>query len=399
MGTPLPTEGTAVDQHERLESVAAPLLTIETVRTRRQLNEFMRLPWKIYRGDPHWVAPLLNQQRAMLDRRKHPFHQHAEVEYFLARRGGKAVGRIAAIVNQQHIEFHDEQAGFFGFFEAIDDQAVARELLAASGAWLRERGMIVQRGPANFSSNEEFGLLVDGFDGPPVIMMTYNPPYYERLLEGCGLVKAKDLLAYWTERDQTKLEQLPRLTRIAERVNERTGITLRSVNLKRFDEEVEILKHIYNRAWQRNWGFVPFTDAEIDHTAHQLKQFIDPELCTFAFVGDEPVGVVISVPDLNLALKHANGRLLPLGLLKILWYTKVRKARRVRVMLLGVVQGYQKRGIDAALVGANIRKALAKGYRDAEFGWVLEDNRVLINALDSWGLKPYRRYRVYDGSL
>jgi GNAT superfamily N-acetyltransferase len=388
-----------VDQHDRRESVAAPSLSVETVRTRRQLNEFLRFPWTIYRGDPNWVAPLLAQQRALLDRRKHPFHEHAEVEYFLARRGGKVVGRIAAIVNQQHIRFHGEQAGFFGFFEAIDDQAVAQQLLAASGAWLRARGMTVQRGPANFSSNEEFGLLVDGFDGPPVIMMTYNPPYYERLLEGCGLVKAKDLLAYWTDRDPDRLEQFAKLTRVVERISKRVDLTLRPVNLKRFDEELLILKRIYNRAWQLNWGFVPFTDAEIEYAGHQLKSIIDPDLCTFAFVGDEPVGVVISVPDYNVALKRVSGRLLPLGFLKIVWYTRVRKIRRVRLMLLGVVQDYQKRGIDAALVASNIRTALTKGYHDAEFGWVLEDNKVLLNALDSWGLKPYRRYRVYEVSL
>jgi GNAT superfamily N-acetyltransferase len=388
-----------VDQHDSRESLATQPISVETVRTRRQLNEFLKLPWAIYRGDPNWVAPLLSQQRDLLDRRKHPFHQHAEVEYFLARRGGKVVGRVAAIVNQQHIRFHSEQAGFFGFFEAIDDQAVARELLAASGAWLRERGMTVQRGPANFSSNEEFGLLVDGFDGPPVIMMTYNPPYYQGLLEGCGLVKAKDLLAYWSERDPNKLEQLPRLTRVAERVHERMGLTLRPVNLKRLDEELQILKKVYNRAWQLNWGFVPFTDAEIEYTVRQLKSIIDPDLCTFAFVGDEPVGVAISVPDFNVALKRVKGRLLPLGFLKIVWYTRVRKIRRARLMLLGVVQDYQRRGIDAALVAANISMALSKGYQNAEFGWVLEDNKILLNALDSWGLRPYRRYRVYEGPL
>jgi GNAT superfamily N-acetyltransferase len=388
-----------VERHDTLEDAAAPSVSVETVRTRRELNEFLKLPWAIYRGDPHWVAPLLSQQRELLDRRKHPFHQHAEVEYFLARRGGKAVGRIAAIVNHQHIQFHGEQAGFFGFFESIDDQEVARQLFQASGAWLRARGMTVQRGPASFSSNEEFGLLVEGFDGPPVILMTYNPPYYQRLIESSGLVKAKDLLAYWTSRETDRMEQFARLTRVVEKISKRVDLTLRPANMKRFDEEIQVLKTIYNRAWQLNWGFVPFTDAEIEYAGRQLKSIIDPDLCTFAFVGDEPVGAAISVPDLNVALRHVKGRLLPFGFAKLVWYTRVRKIRRARLMLLGVVQHYQRRGIDAALVAANIRVALSKGYQDAEFGWVLEDNKILLNALEYWGLTPYRRYRVYEGQL
>jgi GNAT superfamily N-acetyltransferase len=379
--------------------LARPPVHVEAVRAPRQLDEFLRLPWRIYRDDPNWVPPLLDQQRTLLDRSRHPFHQHAEVEYFLARRSGEVVGRIAATVNHQHNQFHRETTGFFGFFESVDDREVARALLAASAGWLQARGMTVLRGPASFSSNEEWALLVEGFDGPPFVMMTYNPPYYQHLLEGCGLVKAKDLLAYWTDKETSSLEQRAKFTRVVETISRRVNLTVRPADLQRFDAELKLLKEIYNQAWERSWGFVPLTDAEIDFAARELRPVIDPHLCWFAFVGDRPVGAAIGVPDLNVALKHANGRLWPVGLLKILWHTRVRKIRRFRFMILGVVHGYQKRGIDMALIAAVVRAALERGYTEAEFSWVLEDNHVLNNMFLSWGLKPYRRYRVYEAPL
>lgn len=380
-------------------ALAESSLRVEPVRTGRQLDAFLKLPWRIYRGDPNWVPPLLAQQREMFDRRKYPFHRHAEVECFLALRGREVVGRIAAILNHQHNRAHGESAGFFGFFESVDDPEVAGALLATSGAWLRERGATVLRGPASFSSNEEWGLLIEGFDGPPVIMMTYNPPYYQRLLEDYGLLKARDLLAYWTDRTRTNLGQRAEFLPIVERIKKKGSLRVRPARLDHFDDDLAILKEIYNRAWQLNWGFVPMTDEEIAYTARQLKPLVVPELCLFAFAGDEPVGVAIAIPDYNRALIHANGRLFPFGIFKILWHTKVRKIRHFRLLILGVVPGYHRRGVDAVLMAELGQNLLRLGYEAGEFSWVLEDNQVLNNTFLAWGLEPYRRYRVYEAPL
>src|SRR5690606_5052883 len=300
-------------------NVSTPLrsaaVTVRPVADRADLNRFIRFPWRIYANDPVWVPPLLSDLKTVLDRRRHPFHQHADVEYFLARRGDEVVGRIAAIVNHRHNEFHEERTGFFGFFECIDDADVAGALLETAEAWLRERGMERVYGPESFSTNEEsgLGLLVDGFDKPPVIMMAHTPPYYPKLVEGAGYVKAKDLLAYWLD-DQRPPE---RLVRGVERLRQAERVKLRTLNLKDFAGEVARIKDIYNSAWERNWGFVPMTDAEFDHLARQLRPVVNPRLCAIAEVDGEPVGFALALPELNHALKHVDGRLLPLGPSKV----------------------------------------------------------------------------------
>lgn len=370
-------------------------VTVRPVDGRADLDRFIRLPWRIYANDPVWVPPLLSDLKTVLDRRRHPFHQHADVEYFLAWRGDEVVGRIAAIVNHRHNEFHGEKTGFFGFFECIDDGDVARALLETAEAWLRERGMERVYGPESFSTNEEsgLGLLVDGFDKPPVIMMAHTPPYYPRLVEGAGYVKAKDLLAYWLD-DQRPPE---RLVRGVERLRQAERVKLRTLNLKDFAGEVARIKDIYNSAWERNWGFVPMTDAEFDHLARQLRPVVNPRLCAIAEVDGEPVGFALALPDFNQALKHVNGRLFPFGIFKLLWYR--RKIDTLRVLTLGLKPGYRNKGIDAMLYLHIFREGVAAGFKQAECSWILEDNWDMRRGLERMGARVYKTYRIYEKTL
>jgi len=366
---------------------------VSPVRRRAELRAFLRLPWRIHAGDRAWVPPLLADQRTLLDRRKHPFHAHGEVEYFIARRGGQVVGRIVAGVNHRHNEFHDERAGFFGLFDSVDDESVAAALLDAVEIWLAEREIDVCRGPMNFSSNEEWGLLVDGFEHPPAIMMTHNPPYYARLLESRGYGKAKDVLAFLLD-DPT----LPaRLAGAMERFERRRGVTVRPLDMRRFPEELARVQDIYNAAWERNWGFIPMTEAEFEHMARQLRPVVDPRFCLFAEVDGEAVGFLLGLPDYNQAIRYANGRLFPTGLLKILWHR--RNIDRLRVITLGVKPGYRKLGIDAMLYTRVWTDGVAAGFGKAECSWILEDNLEMRRALERMGGRAYKTYRIYERRL
>lgn len=303
------------------------------------------------------------------------------------------VGRIAAIKNDEHQRIHDDRVGFYGFFESVDDQAVADALFDAAATWLRPQGFDTMRGPMNPSINDECGLLVEGFDTPPVILMTHNPRYYVRLHERAGFTKAKDLLAF-AGSGYTPPE---RIVRAATLLAQRQGITLRAVELKRFDEEVELVKRLFNRAWEKNWGFVPMTEAELEHLAKQLKPIIVPDLVCFAEAKGEQIGFAVAIPDLNVALKHnPSGRMFP-GILKVLWHA--RKISRLRVPLLGTVKEYRNRGVDALLYHWIWTKGNALGYHWAEGGWILEDNAAMVNAADRLGFRPYKTYRIYDRPL
>lgn len=377
-----------------------PDFTIAPLRGARDLEAFVRFPWQVYRGDPSWIPPLVSDVRKMLDRRRHPFHEHAEVEYFLARRrgdragqSGEVVGRVAAIVNHAHNQFHGERTGFFGFFEVIDDDAVAALLLQAAADWLALRGMERMRGPASFSSNEEFGLLVDGFDQSPMVMMPYNPERYVHHLEGHGLVAVKNLVAYYMT-EETVPE---RLLRMLERVEQRNRITVRPLDKRRFGAEVELVRQIYNAAWERNWGFVPMTDAEIDHMARELKPVVDPDLVAFAEKDGRPIGFALALPDLNQALRRANGRLWPFGLPRMM--LEMRRIRRLRVLTLGVLAEYRRLGADVLLYSHLYRRGIAKGYVAGEFSWILEDNEPMRKALDQIGARVYKTYRIYEQPL
>ncbi|MBI4538570.1 MAG: N-acetyltransferase [Gemmatimonadetes bacterium] len=353
----------------------------------------MDVAWRVNIADPQWVPPLRRDLRELLDRGRHPFHQHAEVAYFLAERGADAVGRVAAIVNHRHNEFHGERTGFFGFFEAENDREVAAGLLDAACEWLARRGMERVLGPANFSTNEECGLLVDGFDTPPAIMMTHNPRYYPELVEAEAFCKAKDLLAYWLY--DTGVPQ--RLVQGVERIRERAGVTIRSLDMKRFRDEVAAVKEVYNSAWSGNWGFVPMTDAEFEFMARKLKPVVDPDVCFLAEAGGEVAGFSLSLPDFNRALKHVNGRLFPLGLFRLLWES--RRIRTLRIVTLGLKPGYRRLGIDAAFYLRTWQDGVAKGYREGEASWILEDNWEMRRALEKMGGRVYKTYRMYERPL
>jgi GNAT superfamily N-acetyltransferase len=362
-----------------------------------KLKPFVDLWWKYNSADPHWVPPLRMVVNKALDRRKHPFHKHAEVAYFLAERGGETVGRIAAFVNRLHNETHGERTGFFGFFEAEDRAETARALVDAAAAWLRERGMESMRGPFNFSTNEEVsspGILIDGFDMPPFVTMSHNPRYYGALMEAAGLAKLKDLVAYRIPSPDAP----ERLKRGVDAMLKRHGATIRSLDMKNFEREVGIVKDIYNSAWSLNWGFVPFTDEEFAYVANDMKSIVDPALCLIAEVKGEPVGFSLALPDINQALRHLpSGRLTPLNVLKLLWYQ--RKVDALRVITLGFRPGYQHQGLGAAFYLKTFLNGAERGYKTAEGSWILEDNWEMRQALDKQGAYVYKTYRIYETAL
>lgn len=355
------------------------------------MRQFLAFPYSLYRGDPYWVPPLRIAQKELFDARKHPFHRHAQVQSFLARRDGRILGRISAIFDPKHNEFQCEQAGFFGFFEAVNDPAAAFALLAAAREWLLDRGAEIIRGPMNPSTNYECGLLIRGFDSSPMVMMTYNPPYYAGLFERAGLRKAKDLYAYWSRVDQVTGEKAQR---VAERALKAAQMTIRRIRLKEFEREVAEVFKIYNAAWSRNWGFVPMTQDEFFFMAREMKMMLDPGLVLIGETRSGPAGFALALPDANEAIKHAHGRLLPFGLLKILYHR--RSIRNVRVIALGVLEEYRTAAIAAGLYTELIRHARSSGYEGCELSWVLEDNVLMNRSMETLGAKRYKTYRIYE---
>jgi GNAT superfamily N-acetyltransferase len=373
-------------------------LTVVPARDRSTRARFIGLPWDIYEGDEAWVPPLRSDVRKLMDA-SHPFHDHADTEFFLALdEGGKAVGRIAAVVNRLYNEFHDSRTGFIGLFESVDDVAVATALLETAGDWLRERGMVEAIGPFNLSTNDELyspGILLDSFDRPPALMMAHNPPYYRRLFEEAGWDKRKDLLSYWLEEETAPPERLVKgMRRLADRVD---GLVVRQLRLKELDRELDRIKEVYNSAWERNWGFTPLSEPEIEHLASELKPIVDERYALIAEVHGEPVGFALALPDYNQALRHVNGRLFPLGILKLLWYR--RRISRLRVLTLGLKQGYHRKGIDALFYLKIYQNGLAAGLHQAEAAWILEDNWGMRRGLERMGAYVYKTYRVYGTEL
>jgi GNAT superfamily N-acetyltransferase len=382
-----------------MEEARRPV-SVRPVRTKRDLMQFIKFPFRLYKDDPYWVPPLIFERKAFFNPKKNPFYRHAEVELFLAERGGEVVGTISAHINYTHNEFHNEQVGFFGFFEVVEDYEVAKALLDTACEWVARRGMKAIRGPMNFSTNEECGLLVDGFDSPPVIFMTYNPRYYQGFLERYGMVKAMDLWAYKMDiesvgRDMSGLP--PKLKRVVDAALTRGGFTVRNANIKDFENELARLKVVYNAAWQKNWGFVPMSEEEIDHLARGIKPWVDPDLIFVAEVDGKPVGVAVTLPDMNQVLLHLNGRLFPFGWLKFLWYR--RKVRICRLFAMGIVEGYRGLGIDAVLYYMTGKAAIPKGYTMAEMSWILENNTMMNRIIRFLGGKVYKTYRIYEKAL
>jgi len=368
-------------------------LVVQSVVTRRQKRQFLQFPWTLYRGDPYWVPPLRRNQEELVGYRSHPFYDRNLVQTFIACRDGEVCGRIAAILNYGHIQQHDDRRGFFGFFECIDDQAVADGLFDAVGQWFADQGIYKLRGPTNPSQNHELGLLIDGFDSTPFFMMTYNPPYYERLIEGYGFRKSQDLYAYWGHIDMLpKIQE--KLAPIAEQIIEHYNVRLRPLDRSRFLEDVEAFLSIYNRSLANTWGFVPMSHTEVQHMARGLQRLIVPELAIAAEIDDRIVGAVFALPDYNPRIKQIDGRLFPFGFMHLL--RNKHRIKRMRLLSTNVVPEYQRMGIGLALMHGVVPKVLQWGIEEAEFSWVLESNSLSRGSLKKGGAKITKTYRLYD---
>lgn len=368
------------------------------VETSRDLRRFIDLPWQIYDRTkyPQWVPPLRIAVRDALNTKSNPFYRTAGRQLFLALRNGRPVGRIAAIDNRAHNEFHGDRVGFFGFFECAHDQTVANALFSAAETWLRGGGRDTMRGPMNPSTNHECGLLVGGFEQHPMIMTTWNPQYYADLMESAGFTKARDLLAYFFSLEGARPLELPERYRMhAERALRGRRLVFRDLVLSEFEREVERCWDIYNAAWERNWGFVPMSRESFVHEAQVLKYLVWPEFTFMAEVDGEPAGFMIIVPDYHQAFKAiGNGRLLPTGIFKIL--SAKSRLKTVRIMILGAKEEFRKRGIFTLFVHEMVRRARAAGLTGGEASWILEDNVKLNRPLESLGATEYRRWRIYD---
>lgn len=364
---------------------------ISAVRSADDARDFLYLPEALYGTEPCWSPPLWRAEEALLDRERHPFHRHAEVEYFLARREGRPVGRIAALVNHAHDAHHGGSDGFFGFFDCVDDPVVAARLFSAAESWLEARGRTCCRGPVNFSTNETCGQLVEGNDTPSYVMTTWHPPYVARLIEGAGHRGVKDLLGYLVHRDQARLDKLQR---VAEIVRRRTKVTIRNIDLRRFDEELDIVQGIYNAGWADHWGFVPMTEAEIRWMAADLRPVIQPCLGFVAEVAGRPVGFALAIPEINRILKRIGGRLWPLG-----WWELIRGAPKVdtcRVVALGVLPEYQRAGLGGLFYLQLMEHGPGHGFMSGEMSWILEDNALMIRAAIEMGGRFTKRWRIYE---
>lgn len=365
---------------------------VEVIEVRKSLDDFIAFPLVLYSKDPLFV-PQLNKEMREHFSPKNPFFTHTDARYFLALKDGLISGRIVAFVNRKHNEFHRDKTGFFGFFDCVNDLSVASALYDNAACYLKEKGMESMRGPMNFSTNEECGFLLEGFDEPPIIMMPYNSPYYNELSERCGMKKIKDLFAYIYEIQDELPEKVRRVAAIAEK----RGIIARSMNMKRFKDEMMIFKEVYHSAWENNWGFIPMTDAELDYMAGRLKQIIVPEMVVIAEKDGTPVGFMGLVPDFNFVLKHMKGKLNPVSIAKALYYSK--KIRDLRTMLLGIKKEFRNQGVEALLYREGWKPIKRGNYERVEFSWILEDNIPVQRTIEIFGGRIYKKYRIYEKTL
>jgi GNAT superfamily N-acetyltransferase len=365
---------------------------IEVIEARGSLNDFIKFPLSLYANDPSFV-PQLTKEMRMHFSSENPFFAHASAKFFLAVKEGRTAGRIVSFVNRRHNEFHREKTGFFGFFESVNDRSVSCALFDRAAAHLREEGMEVVRGPMNFSTNEECGFLLEGFKEPPFIMMPYNPPYYNDLAADYGFSKGKDLYAYlYTLRDRLP-EKILRVAAIVEK----RGITVRPIDMKNFRADMMIFKDVYHSAWEKNWGFVPMTDEELDYSAARLKQIIIPRMTLIAEEEGRPVGFMGLVPDFNFVLKHMGGKMNPVSIAKALYYSK--KIKDSRVMLLGTKKEFRNKGVEALLFREGFGPLKEGNYKRVEFSWILEDNIPVQRTIEMFGAELYKKYRVYEKRL
>ncbi len=370
---------------------------IETIRvaSHAERDAFIKFPWRIYENDPAWVPPLLLERKEFLDREKHPFYEHGKAELFLARRAGEIVGRIMASDDPNYNALHGSNVGCFGMFESVDDQEVANALFDAAAGWLRGLGRDEIMGPIDYSTNYVCGLLIDGFQFPPMLLTSHNPPYYGGLIERWGFEKAMDLYAWWFANPADAAE---RLRRLAGALKKRRGdVTFRTANLRNINAEGRLIRDIYNQAWRNNWGFVAFTEKEFDFMTKELKPIVLSELIWLAEIEGEPVGFILCVPDINAAFKKINGRLttfgLPIGLAKLLYHKS--RLKTVRLVALGVVPKYRRHGIAEMLVLHIIEEAMLKRGFIGECSLILENNYMMNRFLEAIGAEKYKTYRIY----
>jgi len=368
------------------------MIEVIEVKSQKDLSDFLKLPFTLYSKDPSYVPPLIKEIQKQFSE-KNPFFLHAAVRYFLAKRDGKPEGRIVSIINRRHIEFHNEKAGFFGFFESSDSPEVASALLDKVADVLGREGMDIMRGPLNFSTNEECGFLIEGYDSHPMLMTPYNPSYYNDLMERYGMTKAKDLFAYILDIP----EDLPRkIHRVAD-IASKNGIHVRPIDKKQFSREMNIFKEVYNSAWANNWGFIPLTDEEVAYLGNNLKSIVVPDMTLIAEQDHESVGFMGLLPDFNFVLKHLNGRLSPIGILKALYYSN--KITDLRLLLLGIKAEYRNKGVDALLFREGFKGVKKGGYKRVEFSWILEENIPTQRLVEMIGGKLYKKFRIYEKRL
>ena len=370
-------------------------IEIKKVTSNKDLMNFIKMQWKIYENDPNWVPPLIMDRKKLLDKNKNPFYKHAEMELFLAYKDGQIAGRIAALTNENHNKFHEDNNGFFGFFESIDDVEVSKKLFETAEEWIKEKGKDGVLGPMNPSSNDELGVLVDGFDTPPYVLMCHNPKYYDKLIEDCGYKKAKDLWAWYIDSDTANKNISEKMYRVAEMSTEKYGLSIRTINFKNMDEEVRRLREVYNNAWSKNWGFVPMTDDEFNHLAADMKQVADEDFVFIVEKDGTPVGFSLTLPNINeVLIKIKNGKLFPSGIFKLLFGMK--RIQTVRVITLGIIKEYQFAGFSSIMILKTIKTALEKGLKGGEMSWILEDNHAMNSPIESLGAKKHKTYRIYQ---
>lgn len=373
------------------------MIEVRKVQDKKELKWFIDFPHALYEHDGNYVPELYLAQKDLLNKKSHPFFKHSEADFFLAYQGSEVVGRIAAIKNNNYLNFTGEKTGKFGFFDVIEDYQVAEALLNTVTDWQKERGLTKLAGPENYSTNETCGTLIEGFDRSPTVMMPYNKPYYKEYLEKYGFTKDMDLLSYiiYTKDVPDKLIRLS--SAILERLNNK-GITIRKLNLSKFSEEIDKIIQVYNSAWEKNWGFVPMTDEEFKHAAKDMKQIVDPDFVLIAEHEGKPIGFSLSIPDMNVPFKKLKkGRLLPFGLFKLLYYK--RKIDRVRVVTLGLVEGYRKLGIDAYFYMKAFEEAKRKGMLYGEASWILENNEMMNKALENINGEVYKKHRLFKKAI
>jgi hypothetical protein len=373
-------------------------IEVSEVRSRRERDAFIKFPWRIYAPDPAWVPPLIIERKRFLDRKKHPFYKHGDAALFLARKNGEIAGRIMPSDDPNYNSLHQTNVGCFGLFECIDDPDVAAALFDAATIWLRKKGRAEMMGPIDYSTNYTCGLLIDGFQFPPTILTAHNPSYYRDLIESCGFSKAKDWYAWWFA-DPSKAAA--HLRRLATRLKASWPVTIRPANLKDLRGESRRLRQIFNQAWEKNWGFVPFTEAEIEFMTEELKPLIIPEFAWIAEIGDEPVGFTLCLPDINVVLRDLNGRLtrfgLPIGLIKLLFYKN--RIRKGRLIALGVIEKYRRAGIAEMLVLRVMEETMIKRDITGELSMTLEDNVLVNRFIEAIGAERYKTYRIYNKAV